>query len=483
MRKIFTRSLSKALLCLSVLLFILAFARAQPSNPNDGPGGPILVISSASNPFSRYPVEILRAEGLNAFDATDITAVSETGLNNYDVAILGEMPLDAAQVTILNNWVNNGGTLIAMRPDAQLQSLLGITRVAGTLPEAYLLVNTSTGPGVGIVDQTIQYHGTADLYTLNGATALATLYANATTATANPAVTINNVGANGGRAVAFTYDLARSVVYTRQGNPLWAGEERDGQSGPIRANDMFYGAKDGDIQPDWIDFNKIAIPQADEQQRLLTNIILQSNFHRKPLPRFWFLPRGLKAAIVMSGDDHGTGGTPGRFQRYLDLSPSGSSAADWTAIRSTSYIFPNTPITNEQIVSYQAQGFEIGLHVNTNCENWNSASLENFITTQKGELLENLPGIDPIVTNRTHCIAWSDWATAAEVEAAHGMRLDANYYYWPESWVQNRPGMFTGSGMPMRFARTDGSLIDSYQLTTQMTDESGIHYSVFATHY
>lgn len=179
MRKIFTRSLSKALLCLSVLLFILAFARAQPSNPNDGPGGPILVISSASNPFSRYPVEILRAEGLNAFDATDITAVSETGLNNYDVAILGEMPLDAAQVTILNNWVNNGGTLIAMRPDAQLQSLLGITPAAGTLSEAYLLVNTSTGPGVGIVDQTIQYHGTADLYTLNGATALATLYANA----------------------------------------------------------------------------------------------------------------------------------------------------------------------------------------------------------------------------------------------------------------------------------------------------------------
>ena len=37
--------------------------------------------------------------------------------------------------------------------------------------------------------------------------------------------------------------------------------------------------------------------------------------------------------------------------------------------------------------------------------------------------------------------------------------------------------MFTGSGMPMRFADLDGSLIDVYQAATQMTDESGMTYS------
>ena len=56
----------------------------------------------------------------------------------------------------------------------------------------------------------------------------------------------------------------------------------------------------------------------------------------------------------------------------------------------------------------------------------------------------------------------------------HGIRLDTNYYYWPGSWVQNRPGMFTGSGIPDALRRPDGSLIDVYQATTQMTDESGI---------
>ena len=40
----------------------------------------------------------------------------------------------------------------------------------------------------------------------------------------------------------------------------------------------------------------------------------------------------------------------------------------------------------------------------------------------------------------------------------------------------NRPGFFTGSGMPMRFADLDGTMIDVYQATTQMTDESGQTY-------
>ena len=71
---------------------------------------------------------------------------------------------------------------------------------------------------------------------------------------------------------------------------------------------------------------------------------------------------------------------------------------------------------------------------------------------------------------------WSDWLTQATAELAKGIRFDTNYYYWPESWQQDRPGMFTGSGFPMRFAGTDGAMIDIYQAPTQMTDESGQTY-------
>src|SRR6266545_6782730 len=190
-----------------------------PPPPDQGPGGPILVVGSTSNPFGRYSAEIMRAEGLNEFATTDIGAVNATMLNSYDVVVLGQMPLTAAQVTMFTTWVNAGGNLIAYRPDAQLASLLGLTLSSGTLSDAYLKVNTTTGPGVGITDQIIQFHGTSDRYSLSGATSVATLYSNATTATTNPAVTLRGVGTSGGQAAAFTYDLARSVVLTRQGNP------------------------------------------------------------------------------------------------------------------------------------------------------------------------------------------------------------------------------------------------------------------------
>ena len=36
---------------------------------------------------------------------------------------------------------------------------------------------------------------------------------------------------------------------------------------------MFYGAKPGDEQRDWVNLDKVEIPQADEQQRLLANLI------------------------------------------------------------------------------------------------------------------------------------------------------------------------------------------------------------------
>ena len=392
-------------------------------------------------------------------------------LADYDVAILGEVSVSPAQAATLASWVDGGGNLIAMRPDPDLAGLIGLTDSGTDLSEAYLQINTAGGaPGAGLVSQTIQFHGTADRYTLGAGTqSVATLYSSASAATANPAVTLRDVGSNGGQVAAFAFDLARSVVYTRQGNPAWSGQERDGEQPPIiRSDDLFF--------PNWLDFSKVQIPQADEQQRLLANLIEQMNQDQMPLPRFWYFPRGEKAVVVMTGDDHGTGGTTGQFNYYSSQSPGGCSVANWECIRATSYIFNNT-LSDSAAAAFEAQGFEVALHVNTNCGDWTPASLDGFYDDQLGTFGATYPSVPPPSTNRTHCITWSDWATQPKVELDHGIRLDTNYYYWPAAWVQDRPGMFTGSGMPMRFADLDGSLIDVYQAATQMTDESGITYS------
>ena len=461
-----------------MLDWLFPSAEAALPDPNQGPGGPILVVTNASNPIGKYYAEILRTEGFNSFAVSDISTIDASVLSTYDVVILAEMTLSSAQVTMLTDWVTGGGNLVAMRPDSQLASLLGLSYAGSTLAEGYLLVN-STQPlsnGIGVSGQPMQFHGVADKYTLNGATSIATLYSSWSTPTPNPAVTLRSVGSNGGQAAAFTYDLSTSIIYTRQGNPAWESQERDGLS-PIRSDDKFYGNASGDPQPDWVDLlNEVAVPQADEQQRLLANLILQMNLTKKPLPRFWYFPHGKKAVVIMTGDDHANNGTEGRFDQFIAMSPAGCSVADWECVRGTSYIYPNTPLTDAKAAAYSAAGFEIGLHVNTSCGNFTPTSLETFYAQQISDINTAFPSVPAPVTQRHHCLVWSDWVTGAQVQLNHGIRLDTSFYFWPPSWVNDRPGFFTGSAIPMRFADLNGNLVDVYNAVTHMTDESGQSY-------
>jgi hypothetical protein len=140
-------------------------------------------------------------------------------------------------------------------------------------------------------------------------------------------------------------------------------------------------------------------------------------------------------------------------------------------------MYPNTPLTNAQAIAFRAAGFELGLHPQNNCSNFTPTSLESDYASQLVQFGQTWPGLPSPVTSRFHCIVYSDWASQPKTELRHGIRLDTNYYYWPGSWINNRPGFMTGSGMPMRFADTDGTIIDVYQAATQMTDESGQTYA------
>ena len=285
----------------------------------------MLVVGSSSNPFGRYYAEILRAEGLNAFTATDVSLLTSGLLSNYDVVVLGEVPLTAAQVTALTDWV---------RPEeissqcGQTSSSLGCsgsprkrgrsrTHISGSPDNSGRTRHRRRDDSVSRQRQPL--HGRQRCC---GCDALRHCAA----ASSNPAVTLRSVGPNGGQAAAFAFDLARSVVLTRQGNTAWSGQERDGIAG-IRSDDLFY--------PDWVDLTKVAIPQADEQQRLLVNLIEVMNADRKPLPRFWYFPRGEKAVVVMTGDDHGSGNPAGRFELLKQQDPASCSVVEWECVRGT----------------------------------------------------------------------------------------------------------------------------------------------------
>ena len=295
------------------------------------------------------------------------------------------------------------------------------------------------------------------------------LYSDATTATSNPAVTSRKVGS--GKAIAYMFDLARSIVYTRQGNPALAGTETDGQ-GPIRADDMFF--------PGYVDMNKVQVPQADEQQRLFANIIIQSNISRKPLPRLWYLPGNSKAAIVYTVDDHSTeSGTKDIFNKLVANSPVGGNPSNWTAYRGTSWFYVGIPLSDSMAAIYNTHGFEMGVHVTNNCQDFTSfQDLDASYAPQLQSFHTNFPSLPAQTTHRFHCIVWSDWLTQAKVELSHGIRYSMDYYYWPPTWINGRPGLFTGSGLPMRFADLNGSMLNVYQGVSDLVNENGVNYDV-----
>ena len=180
---------------------------------------------------------------------------------------------------------------------------------------------------------------------------------------------------------------------------------------------MFFGAKSGDVQPDWVDLNKVQIPQADEQQRLLVNLIEQMNLDKKPLPKFWYFPRGEKAVVVMTGDDHASGGTSGQFDWAKSARPANCNVADWDCIRQTSYIYPRHTAVGQRGGCLRGAGLRDRAACQHELRELDArASLEGFYANQLAQFAAAYPSVAAPPTNRTHCITWSDWATQPKVE-------------------------------------------------------------------
>lgn len=464
----------------------ISFRSQEKPQPSGAPDEPILIASGRDSLFSSYYGQILKAEGFESYatePADDLTADS---LKYRSVVILASSHTPPAMVATLSEWVNAGGLLIAMRPGPELYSLLGFKPYSsGTIRAASLLAADDVSFTRGIAASPLRLHGPIDLLSIsNGSTdkqtdsvaaphatnipeattprILAHLTERHGTLLPYPAATIIRHGR--GHAAAFVFSVAKSVVSSRQGNFLWADEERDG-SPPRRPNDLFY--------PDYVDFEDIDVPQADELQRLFANIIVASS--PQPVPRFWYLPDKRRAVVIAAGDDHATrDGTPTLFARLNANSTPECRLDRWECLRATSYMTPNTKLTPKLAEYYSKLGFELGVHVDSGCKNHDDDSLAQIVRSQMDGFHATYPVLPKQETLRIHCIVWNGWVNLPRIERQNGIRLDMNYYYWPPDWLQQRPGFMTGSGFPMPYVDENGLLLDTYQAATQLVNQDGV---------
>ncbi len=436
----------------------------------------LIVNKDAANPFGMYFTEILRAEGVNCFHTADLSTLQPASLEQYEVAILAETPLNTQQAEMFTAYVARGGRLVGMRPAEGLDSVFGVERSAGVFLEGYLKTEAAHPAAAGIQSSSMQIHGESHLFSLAGAQPVAWLYADRNTAAENPAITLHAFGE--GLAAAYAFDLAKSIALMRQGNPKLIDQDNDGLPG-VRTVDKFAG---------WIDLERIHIPQADEQQRLF--ICLLMFMSRRPLPRLWYFPEDKKSVLIATGDSHMN---PANFIEDV-LSRVEARGGHFTVYYAPQIVgdvgraerLARFWLTDHIPLVLDLLGKEFGSPTPLMVEGWRARgheiALHPYVDTElEGGWLEYWKeftgrGYAPVShTVRTHRVLWSGWTETARWQASLGIRMNLDYYHVGPSLQKKNGewpnGHLTGSGRPMKFVDEHGRILDIYQQLTQFADE------------
>ena len=294
-----------------------------------------------------------------------------------------------------------------------------------------------------------------------------TLLMDSVSSSGSPAVVQNSYGT--GKTIAFLYNLPESIVYTRQGNPAFAGLEKDGING-LRAMDLF---TDG-----WLDSSKNTINQADEQMRLLTHVLEKLNAGKKPLPRFWYFPDSLKCLVTLTND--------GEYNGEKDFEPQFRDI-DSMGAKMSIYILETEKVSKEWTDRWTQKGHEIAGHPDDTYEAANPhwQNMKTALQTKKTQVAEKY-GL-PMETNVNHWFVWCgrdsagnpDFSRQARLEAGAGIKMDINYAHYDMNSNQGHflgemgknQGNFTGSGLVMKFAGNDGEIIPVYQHLNNVYDQ------------
>jgi len=446
------------------------------------PNQPILVIqdSTSSYPYQNFVPEMLTTEGLNGFQVAQLSDLTATFLTpaNYDVVILPHLTLTSAQEAIFQAYVNAGGTLVGFRPDLKLAGVFGVASLGTTLQEAWLKMDTTTPYAPSSDSEAMRFHGAADLYSLSGASALATLFNTPALPTTSPAVAINTYGT--GKAILFSFDLTQSIVLMRQGNPAWAGypNNHDGNN-TMRASQMFMDQPSGQFWNDQGDGTLNDVPQADIQLRLFSNLVTITNAAKRPLPRLWYFPNQSRSQLLMTADDHSF--------PVSDAQAEFGSITAFGGQFSYNLWYPFDPInkvSTAQVNTWMTGGNTLAIHFDDTAEVDSSgvggskatwAGMQSVMSSALTSFTSTYPSAPFPATTRNHFLIWvsndadgtADQVAQAKLFQNNGIQLDTSYSSFPNRW-----GYMTGSGLPMKFLDTKaGTVIPVYEQATQYEDD------------
>jgi hypothetical protein len=425
---------------------------------------PILVIwdSQTSARLSGYITEIFHVEGYNWYTVHDLASASLTAdqLARFPIAMLAHVDISAETESVLLNYVDQGGALIAMRPPESLASALGLHPFNRDIADRYIALNKLCALNDGVDLPPLQFHGRAELYLWHGEPAhvLAYFAASPEFVTKHPAITVGTRGQ--GAWAVFAYDLAESTVLLHQGladqASTGSNPDPDGDRS-FKPNDLFVG---------YLDPALCYLPQADLQQDMLVRVLEWTAELAQPLPRLWYFPEAAHAVAFINGD--------GDSMALSDLVQT-IATADRFQVPYTTYLkmddHPKVEPAFE--TALRQQGHDFGQHAFAGL----TPSLDEMRNTLRAEMdaFRTRYGHES-VTYRGHSVIWVGWTEMAKYLRENEVRLDTNF----AAARYHHAGYVNGSGLPVKFMDEDGRLIDLYEQTTMSTDDGWTTDKIFA---
>jgi hypothetical protein len=430
---------------------------------------PVLILATIKD-FGTYTPEILKTEGFHEFvvDSLAGNKISAEYLAKFNLVILAESKIGPGKLNMVKEYIKKGGKLISLIPDPELSELFGIVPRNGSITDGYISIDTTTDQGRGLTSKLLRFHGYADYFILKGGSKLATFSANKASDESFPAVVANNY--EKGKTVAFLFNLPQSIVLNRQGNPLYAGIEKDSIPG-LRSMDLFTNG--------WLGTSDNTINKADEQMAFLSHCIENILVDKNPLPHFWYFPDTLKCLVTLTND--------GEYKSEKDFEPQFRDV-DSMGAKMSLYIIGVDKVSMAWVEKWTARGFEIAGHPDDTKEarnpTWNR--MDSVISSRKKEIATNY-GL-PMRTNVNHWFVWcgkdsdgkQEFAAEAKIEEKHGIELDINYSHYDINSNQGEhylgplginQGNFNGSGLVMKFADSKGKIINVYQQLNAVYDQ------------
>ena len=187
----------------------------------------------------------------------------------------------------------------------------------------------------------------------------------------------------------------------------------------------------------------------------------------------------------MTGDDHGNGGTVGRFNQYKALSAPGCSVADWQCIRSTSYIYNGTPGMDDA-ASLGVRERRLRSRAprdDRTARTGRRPRLPRSTRPQLAQFHAERPSV-PRASDQPHALHRRGATTSRSRRWSSRTASGSTRTTTSTRRTGCRTGPASSRDRPCRCASptSTASTIDVYQAATQMTDESGQTYPFTAGH-